>query len=98
MPNRSYQKGYGFERRVRKMFEKEGYLVIRSSGSKFPDGVALKGDKGHFMTDIIIWEAKVNKYLSKEEKEEAKKIFEKTGIHLKVYYRKGKKLREYDVQ
>lgn len=33
MPNRNYQLGYAFERRVMKHLTDEGYLVVRSSGS-----------------------------------------------------------------
>ena len=36
MPNKNYVKGYRFERRVKKFYEKNGYYVIRSYASKGP--------------------------------------------------------------
>ena len=37
----SYKKGRQFEYRVRKHFEKKGYFVGRSAGSKFPDLIVI---------------------------------------------------------
>ena len=36
MPNRSYLKGKAKEWRIKQKFQKEGYIVIRSAGSKSP--------------------------------------------------------------
>ncbi len=89
MVNRSYKKGYNFERRVKKFLESEGYLVMRNAKSRFPDGLAVK--KG----DIFLYECKVNKYLNKEEKKKAKELMQITGLRFVVFYREGKKLRKY---
>jgi len=67
--------------------------VIRSSKSKFPDGIAIASSANG--PAVIIWEAKVNKYLDKEEKEKAKEIYDKTGIKLTIFYRKGRKILWY---
>lgn len=99
MVNRSYRIGYNFERRVRKMFEDNGFLVIRSGKSRFPDGIAVTKVYSHPQNfpKVVIFECKVNKYLSKEEKLEAHRIFELTGLPLTVYYRKDRKLLSYEV-
>lgn len=96
MPNKNYLIGYRFERRVIKTLEEEGYLVFRQGKSKFPDLIAIKDNDGHI--DVKILECKVRKYLSKEEKEEARRIHEKTGIPLTVYYRKDGKIEKYMVE
>ena len=33
MANKKYRKGYNFEKKIQEKYEKEGYFVIRSSGS-----------------------------------------------------------------
>lgn len=89
MVNRSYRKGYNFERRVKQFLEREGYLVMRNAKSRFPDGLAVR--KG----DIFLYECKVNKYLSKEEKKKAKELKKLTGLRFVVFYREGKKIEKY---
>lgn len=87
--------GITFERRVIKHLEKHGYFVIRSGKSKFPDGIGV-----HKNGCVVLFECKVNKYLSKEEKKRAKEITEKTGLPLTVFWREKKppyKLRCYNV-
>jgi Holliday junction resolvase len=90
MPN-SRRIGYGFECRVRKHFQKLGYMVIRQGRSRFPDLVMIKPGETFFC------ECKVNKYLSMEEKAEAKKIIE-FGIPFRVAYRKNRKLLFYEIK
>ena len=95
MVNRSYRIGYNFERRVIKYLESHGYFVIRSGKSRFPDGIAV-----HKNGCVLIFECKVNKYLSREEKKRAAEIYEKTGIKLTVFWREKKpsyKLHCYEV-
>ena len=41
MPNKSYRKGYRFEREVQRTLEAQGYFVIRQGKSKFPDLIAI---------------------------------------------------------
>ena len=53
--NRSYNKGYRFERRVRKYLEKKGYKVFRLAGSKPADLIAMDNNK------IFLIECKVDK-------------------------------------
>jgi Holliday junction resolvase len=36
MPNKNYIKGRNFEYRIKKMYEKDGYLVFRTAGSHSP--------------------------------------------------------------
>jgi Holliday junction resolvase len=45
--NRLYKIGYYYERKVKKMLEKEGYLVWRSPASKSPVDIIAINDKGH---------------------------------------------------
>ena len=98
LPNKSYVKGYNFERRVMKHLEKSGFFVQRSGKSKFPDLIAVRKSDfaGVNMPDVLIVEVKVNKYISREEKSEADEIFEKTKIPLTVFWRDGRKLMRYE--
>ena len=89
MVNKSYSKGYNFERRVKQFLESEGYFVMRNPKSRFPDGLAVKKD------DIFLYECKVNKYLSKEEKKKANELKKITGLKFVVFYRDGYKLKKY---
>lgn len=84
MVNRSYVKGYNFERRVKKYLEGKGYYCIRSSKSRFPDLVAVKKEYTIFI------ECKCNKYLSAEEKEEFGRLLEYGEVALA--YRDGRKI------
>ena len=70
MPNRSREKGYRWERKVRDYFRSQGCFVVRQGASLFPDLIVLrpKGDSPWLI------ECKVNKYLSRDEKEEAKRL------------------------
>lgn len=96
MVNPSYQKGYRFERRIIKHLESEGYFVVRSGKSKFPDIVALKFDyRKPGNIDVVIGECKVNKYLSKGERTMAILIKKITGVPLTVYWRDGRKIARY---
>jgi len=89
MPNKSYRKGYNFERRVKQYLEDKGYFVMRNPKSRFPDGLAVNKE------DIFLYECKVNKYLSKEEKKKVKELKKITGLKFVVFYREGNKLKKY---
>ena len=91
MANKSYIKGYNFERRVRQFLEREGYFVMRNPKSRFPDGLAVN------RKDIFLYECKVNKYLSKEEKKKAEELKRLTGLKFVVFYREGRKIKKYEV-
>lgn len=91
-----YRIGYAFEYRIRKFLEKNNYFIIRSGKSRFPDGVALSVDS--FVADLpakFLFECKKNKYLSKEEKEEAKQIIQKTGMKFFVFWNNKRKIDWY---
>ncbi|MFZ8801301.1 MAG: hypothetical protein ACO2ON_03970 [Candidatus Nanopusillus sp.] len=45
--NKLYKKGYYYERKVKKILEKEGYLVWRSPASKSPIDIIAINDKGY---------------------------------------------------
>jgi len=71
-------KGSYFERTVRKYLEKRGYFVVRQAASSFPDLIAITPSGAVWMI-----ECKVNKYLSKVEKEELMRL--KLGYNANVY-------------
>ncbi|ADG13450.1 Resolvase, Holliday junction-type [Methanocaldococcus infernus ME] len=60
-----YKRGYRFEIKLKEMLEREGYLVIRSAGSKGVDLIAGKGSR------LMIFECKATKkemlYIDKED-------------------------------
>lgn len=89
MVNKNYQKGYRFQQRVKKYLEKEGYFVILSPKSRFPDGVAILEGKTFF------FECKWNKYLTKEEKEKGKELMLKWGMRFVVFWNNYHKLSSY---
>ncbi len=72
-----YKRGYSFERDVKLKFEKEGWHVIRSGGSKKPDLVLGKDGK------VVIIECKVTTndkiYLDPDEVEHLKKVSKAFG-------------------
>jgi len=92
MANRSYRIGYNFERRVRKFLQSQypQGIIIRQGKSSFPDLWLLLPNGNH------AYECKVNKYLSKEEKEKAKYIKDR-GFPFTVVYREGHKMRFLDI-
>jgi len=86
--NKSYRKGYNFQRRVKKYLEEKGFEVIVRPRSQFPDITAYKPTgvilEFHFNDKeeeivlnseayvVIDVECKVNKYLTKKELAKAK--------------------------
>lgn len=93
MVNKSYQIGYRFERRCIKRLESRGFVVIRSGKSKFPDFVALRNFDGPVFPRTFFGECKVNKYISKKEKEQADTIKLKTNLSFLVFYKEDRKIR-----
>jgi Holliday junction resolvase len=51
----NYERGRAFEYRVKQYLEKQGYFVVRSAGSHFPDLIAVKHGK------VLAVEVKKNK-------------------------------------
>ncbi|MFW6025895.1 MAG: hypothetical protein ACOCRX_06085 [Candidatus Woesearchaeota archaeon] len=96
----NYARGRNVEYKVRDLFKENGYHVMRSAGSKFPDLFVLKQVKINNDEEIegekeektkqfgfYIECKKSTSPLSDEEKEKAKKLEEKTGFPLKVAVR-----------
>lgn len=88
--NKGYKKGYKFERDLKQHLEKDGWMVIRSGGSKKPDLIAARGGK------IIILECKVTAkdrvYVDKNEVDNLKKIasaFNADGVYAIKQKQKG---------
>lgn len=85
--NKAYQKGYRFERRVKKHFEKLGYYVKRSYASKgAEDLIAIKeielvGHKPRISEVLLIQckNLKVEKKLDKREIDNLKTLAKQTG-------------------
>jgi len=96
MPNRSYRIGYQFERRCRLNLESNGYHVLRSGKSKFPDGIACSSTSV-VLPKVFYFECKVNKFLKKVEKEKAETIKLKTGLPFLVFYRDDHKIKWYNL-
>lgn len=95
--NRSYRIGYSFQRRVKKYLEKLNWNCIIHPRSAFPDIVAWKRKGFTNSYSLIMIECKVNKYLTKEEKEKAFDLLS-NGKCGKFYvaYRTRKKLKFYE--
>jgi len=69
VPNRSYAKGYRFERRVMAALSKQLYKVVRQGKSRFPDLIALpERIDGMKPGNLLIVECKVNKYIRADER------------------------------
>lgn len=67
-------KGTMFEHRVRDLFEKSGFFVVRQASSAFPDLVVITSRElmsyvngYNFFNDVLLVECKVNGNLSEEE-------------------------------
>jgi Holliday junction resolvase len=109
MVNRSYRIGYNFQRRVKKYMEGKGWNVIARPKSQFPDLhcwryippiIACVGEeKTVFGYNVIEVECKVNKYLTKDEKQQAKDLLEnKKCSKFIVAYRDKRKLKFYEIK
>lgn len=108
MTNRSYRIGYNFQNRVKKYLQGKGWNSIAHPKSSFPDLMCWKGDSSILVSQfkeeetqirykVIFVECKVNKYLTKEEKEKAAEIIKTMKCNnFYVAYRKGKKLLFYE--
>jgi Holliday junction resolvase len=73
-------KGTVFERRVVGYLKNRGYYAIRQGSSRFPDIIAIK-----LGCDSLIIECKINKYISKEEKNKLKDMSTKYGTVMVAY-------------
>jgi len=95
MPNRNYLKGTQFERDVKKRLESVGYHIQRSPKSQFPDGIALRTFKS-ILPKQFMFECKMRKHMSREEKSKADIIKLKTGLPFLVFYKEDGKIRWYE--
>lgn len=68
-------KGSRFEREVRKVLERDGYFCVRQAASAFPDLIAIADNKKAYFI-----ECKVNKYITKKEKEDLIEMKKYGGI------------------
>ena len=75
--------GRRFEYKIRDYLKKDGYFVIRSAKSSFPDLTAIR--KGEAIRFI---ECKKNKYLNEEDRKKIKNFKKKTGMDVDVAYPK----------
>ena len=100
--NKLYQKGYYYERKVKKILENEGYLVWRSPASKSPIDIIAINDKG-FVRLIQVKRKKdntINLYINKEEfskiYELAKKFENINNVDVEIWVFIGNKLEKYN--
>lgn len=93
--NKSYVIGYRFQLRVKRWLEKRGWWVRMSPKSSFPDGIAVKKAKNNHK--VLLFECKVNKYLSKKEKEKAQELKDKLKVRFCVFYREGREIKCYEI-
>ena len=72
MPNKNYISGYNFEQRVKRYFEKKGYYVVRSAGSKGQiDLVAIPTLNSSIRaSDVLLIQCKHGAKISKKERDE----------------------------
>lgn len=89
----AYERGRKFEYRVRKHLRDEGYFVVRSAKSgTVCDLVALK--KG----EILLIQCKLNKKISRKEKEELAKLAEQVGGKALLAYSEKRKLKFEEIK
>ena len=89
------KKGDNFERRVKKHLQELGFFCVRQPRSAFPDLIALR----YYMDYIQVYfiECKMNKYTSKEEKEELNRLSQEFMIIPLIAYSENKKIRFCDL-
>ncbi|MEM2173105.1 MAG: restriction endonuclease [Thermoproteota archaeon] len=85
--NRRYLSGYRFEQRVRKLFEKNGFTVFRSAGSKQIDLIAVKC--GHV---FLIECRKDEACFSRNDLGKLRRLAERTGLRVILASRKNRKV------
>ncbi len=82
-----YKKGYEFERALKHKLESDGWVVIRSGGSKKPDLVCARNGK------ILVIECKATAadiiYLEKEEVRHLEKVAQAFGGECVYYVKKN---------
>jgi Holliday junction resolvase len=82
-----YSVGADFERTVRRTLESEGYLVIRSAGSKSPvDLVCFRAG------EVIFVQCKTNGVMGKVEREQLKELARDNNCQARLYSKQGRKI------
>jgi Holliday junction resolvase len=100
--NKLYQKGYYYERKVKQILEKDGYLVWRSPASKSPIDIIAINDKGYIkLIQVKRKRYNLNKlYLNREEflkiYELAKKFENTNNVDIEIWAFLGNKLEKYN--
>jgi len=100
--NKQYRIGYYYERKVKQILEKEGYLVWRSPGSKSPIDIIAINDKG-FVKLIQVKRKRYNAnklYINREDflkiYELAKRFENVDNVDIEIWAFLGNKLEKYN--
>ncbi len=100
--NKFYRKGYYYERKVKQILEKDGYLVWRSPASKSPIDIIAINDEGYVkLIQVKRKRYNLNKlYLNREEflkiYELAKKFENVDNVDVEIWAFLGNKLERYN--
>jgi Holliday junction resolvase len=100
--NKQYKKGYYYERKVKQILEKDGYLVWRSPASKSPIDIIAINDKGYVrLIQVKRKRYNLNKlYLNREEflkiYELAKKFENTNNVDVEIWAFLGNRLEKYN--
>ena len=97
--NFSRKKGDRFERRVKQFFEDNNCFVIRQSASTFPDLIVFPFKESHINSPVLLIECKVNKYISKEEKQKFDRFLSlRQEVIRLIAYNEKRKLKFCDLE
>ncbi len=100
--NKQYKRGYYYERKVKQILEKDGYLVWRSPASKSPIDIIAINNKGYVkLIQVKRKSYNLNKlYLNREEflkiYELAKKFENVDNVDVEIWAFLGNKLEKYN--
>jgi len=100
--NKQYKIGYYYERKVKQILEKDGYLVWRSPASKSPIDIIAIDDKGHVkLIQVKRKKYSLNKlYLNREDflkiYELAKKFENVNNVDVEIWAFLGNRLEKYN--
>jgi len=100
--NNQYKRGYYYEKKVKQILEKDGYLVWRSPASKSPIDIIAINDKGYVkLIQVKRKRYNLNKlYLNREEflkiYELAKKFENVDNVDVEIWAFLGNKLEKYN--
>lgn len=72
MPNRNYERGVRWERKLKKQFESAGYIVLRTAGSHGPVDLVCIGSCGNvnfIQCKVVKTKAQANNLIKKFQKD-----------------------------